>query len=605
MYRNYVKPIIVFFITIIITYSICFQINISNKVLHNSQIFSPGNTYDIYSISSYKWDYEHRRYYLNIITTESTPSLAIVYGAVDGAIYINDTPVTQPVNFSKFSSVTLDSKLFNKSDTMTISFQSNKPPNRLPIYITTAEGATRALHIYYMIFAFCLGTTSLMSIYGLSLYINKKSEKYLLWFSIYTGALTLWSLSSIFLDLNLNYFQPFFSHAYGWCALLDIVICFKMFGIKLPRSFNFLLDKKGVAIILILWTIYESIYAVSVKDYYYIFFFSIAVLIYACAQRRKGAFMLLIGHTISLGMRLVIAFAPAKMMSVSYLLIIMRYSKLFNLPFAICCMLMINKLFSEKFTEAEQLADTFEHINKVLESKVNERTEELKNNQRQRNTFMVNIFHDLRTPLFILDGCINQIKQNPQTVNQELVTIEDRLNFIKHLVDDIFLMAKFEDKQVILETEKVSLNLVLERIVSSCSVVSDKKVTLLDNKITCNCTTWGDEYRLEQAFQNIIVNAVYYTKPGGTVAIELKKNNNTAFITIEDTGVGIPEEDIDKIFDRYYRITGTKKHNSTGLGLSIANEIVNWHNGKIKVKSTVGKGTIFTIQLPLIPEEII
>lgn len=600
MNKDYIKPVAVFFITVITTYFICFQINVRSDTLKNGQAFPHENKYKLYSLSSYEWNSDTNRYYFNIIKEAGSPALALVYGAIDGVIYINDKAEAQPVTFSKFSQIALNSGLSDGVSIITISFYSKKNPNSLPIYITSADGAARAISMYNMIFAFCLGITFLMSVYGLSLYINKKSEKYLIWFSVYTGALTLWSLSSIFLDLNLKFFQPFFSHAYGWCALLDIVICFKMFDIHIPHPFRFLLEVKGITMFLIIWAIFETLYKEYFRDYYYIFFFSIAVLIYACAKKRKGAIILLTGHTVSMGMRLVVAFSPFKMTSVSYLLMIMRYSKLFNLPFAICCMFMINRLFSEKFTEAEVLADKLEQTNKILEIKVNERTRELKEQQKQRNAFIMNIFHDLRTPLFILEGCIKKIKQHPLTVNYELPTVEDRLDFVKHLVDDLFLLAKFEDKQVILETERVSLNMLLEKVISSCLIVSNKKSVILNSKITCSCTTWGDECRLEQAFQNIIMNAVYYTKPGGTICVELCESNNTAFVIINDTGVGIPEEDLDKIFHRYYKITGTRKHESTGLGLSIANEIINCHRGTINVKSTVGKGTEFTVQLPLI-----
>ena len=131
-------------------------------------------------------------------------------------------------------------------------------------------------------------------------------------------------------------------------------------------------------------------------------------------------------------------------------------------------------------------------------------------------------------------------------------------------------------------------------------MVSEKKEVLLEYNKYNECITWGDEYRLEQAFQNLIVNAIYYTKPKGNVYVELKSIDNIAYISITDTGVGISEADVDKIFDRYYRVSGTEKHQSTGLGLSIAQEIIKQHQGCISVKSELGKGTIFTVQLPVI-----
>ena len=299
-------------------------------------------------------------------------------------------------------------------------------------------------------------------------------------------------------------------------------------------------------------------------------------------------------------MRLMIAISPALMTQISYLLRVMRYSKLFNLPFAICCLLLINRLFAEKFSESEALAAQLEQTNQMLDKKVAERTHALKEQQKQRNSFMMNIFHDLRTPLFILNGCTEKVKAQPQLLLQELPVMKERLDFVQHLVDDLFLMAKLEDKQVILETERVPLDELLGKVVKACRVASEEKDVIIMYKIDNDCVTWGDECRLEQAFQNLIINAIYYTKPGGAVRVELQTCDNMAHISIHDTGVGISPKDQDKIFDRYYRVSGTEKHESTGLGLSIAQEIFLQHQGNITVKSDFGKGTVFTVQLPII-----
>ena len=235
-----------------------------------------------------------------------------------------------------------------------------------------------------------------------------------------------------------------------------------------------------------------------------------------------------------------------------------------------------------------------------MEVKVSERTKELKEQQKQRNTFMMNIFHDLRTPLFVLNGCMKRVSSDSGKIIQELPVIMERLDFTQHLVEDLFLMAKFEDNQVILETERVPLSDLLDKVIKACLIVSEKKEVLLEYKKYNECITWGDEYRLEQAFQNLIVNAIYYTKPKSNVYIDLKSIDNMAYVSITDTGAGISEGDLDKIFDRYYRVSGTEKHQSTGLGLSIAHEIIKQHQGSISVKSEIGKGTTFTVQLPVV-----
>lgn len=605
MKKNYIKPITVFLFIIVITFSLCVIINDSLGTLKSGQVFSPKHENTVYSLTGYRLDTNTRKYYFDIVVEDINQPLSLIYGFIPEDIYANGMIVAHSANFnlSNFSSVTIDSSWFNKeTNTLNLEFYSKDNPYNQPVYITTVQGAANALSTYYMTFAFNLGITFLMSLYGWSLYFNKRSEKYLLWFSIYTGALTLWSLGSLLLGTGFDFIRPLVSHAYGWCALLDVIISFKMFNTKLPGHYDRLLSRNGVIILLLVWASVETLLPKTFRDYYFLFFFSIAALIYACANNRKGAWMLLAGQTVSLGTRLVVTVSPVMMNQISYLLRVMRYSKLFNLPFAICCMFLINRLFAEKFSESEALAEQMEQTNQVLETKVLERTQALKDQQKQRNIFMMNVFHDLRTPLFILRGCTERIKVFPEQLSHELPIMEERLDFTQHLVDDLFLMAKLEDKQVILETERVPLGSLLSRVVTACLVVSEKKDVALEYNIIDDCITWGDEFRLEQAFQNLITNAIYYTKSGGTVCVELKSSEHMAFVSVADTGVGILPEDLDKIFDRYYRVSGKDKHQSSGLGLAIAQEIIQQHNGNITVKSHIGKGTVFTLQLPVIPQ---
>lgn len=604
MIKEYGKPIVVFIIVISISFLVYITINNSFSVYESGQVFTLSDENEIYSLIGYRKDSNTGKYYFDIVVEDTNIQLSLIYGFIPGDIKINGNILVDSANYmTKFHSVTIVSRLFDtQTNSITLEFNSKNNPYNQNVYLTTVNGAQNGISIYYMIFAFNIGITLLMSLYGASLYFNKPSEKYLVWFSIYTGALTLWSVGSLLLDTDSYLIKQLVSHAYGWCALLDIIICFKIFKTKLPGRLDKLLSAGGVVGILFIWAFFETLLPNTLKDYYYLFFFSIGALIYACANNRKGAWMLLLGHTLSLGMRLVVAFSSLNAMHISYWLRVMRYSKSFNIPFAICCLLLINRLFAEKFSESEALAAQLEQSNQMLEVKVSERTKELKNQQKKRNTFMMNIFHDLRTPLFVLQGCIERVNIVPEKINQELPVMKERLDFIQHLVEDLFLMAKLEDNQIILETERVPLGELLDKVIKACLLVSEKKEVFLEYNKYNDCVTWGDEYRLEQAFQNLIVNAIYYTKPGGKVFVDLKSSEKMAYISIIDTGVGISVEDLDKIFDRYYRVSGTEKHQSSGLGLSIAHEIIIQHQGNITVESNLGKGTLFTVQLPVISQ---
>ncbi|MBR5701980.1 MAG: hypothetical protein IKX47_05895, partial [Oscillospiraceae bacterium] len=116
---------------------------------------------------------------------------------------------------------------------------------------------------------------------------------------------------------------------------------------------------------------------------------------------------------------------------------------------------------------------------------------------------------------------------------------------------------------------------------------------------------YGDQARIEQVIINIMTNAERYTPSGGSVTMELERSKDTIIVRVRDTGIGIPEEDIPHIFDRFYRVDKARSRamGGTGLGLSIAYEIISRHNGEIRIESKVGEGTAVSICLPRLEEQ--
>ena len=595
MKKDYFKPILVFLLISSLTFFIGLKINNSFGVLKNGDTFSSMGENNIYSFTNYQWDSKTNTYYFDLVRKNENQQLELIYGKLPSDVLINGTVLKENPFFSRLL-LSPDWFINNKT---TVVFDTSINPYNTPIYVTTTSSAETAISSFNMVFAFSLGITLLMSIYGLSLYHRKQTEKYLLWFAIYTGALTLWSVLPLFVGTGINFLRYY---AFAWCVILDIVICFKMFDFKLPGRFNILLSIRGVVAVLVLWSFLETIFPKLHNEIYVysLFLLSIGVLIHACVNRRKGAWLLISGHALSLGLRMVIPLSSLSSSSVSYPLRALQFSKFFNIPFAFCCMLLINHIFAEKFVEAEILAKELEQINYNLDKKVLEGKQALQEQMTRRHSLMMNIFHDLRTPLFVMQGCTQKITKQPELLDTELPIIRERLDFTKHLVEDLFLMAKLEDKQVILETDRVPITDLINNVISACSIEGESKNIYIKAELNCDCITWGDEYRLKQAFQNLLLNAIYYTKPDGKVYVSLKKEINTAIISFTDTGIGISPQNIEKIFDRYYRISGKEKHQSTGLGLSIAQEIIQQHQGKISVDSQLGFGTTFTVHLPII-----
>ena len=111
---------------------------------------------------------------------------------------------------------------------------------------------------------------------------------------------------------------------------------------------------------------------------------------------------------------------------------------------------------------------------------------------------------------------------------------------------------------------------------------------------------WGDQIRLQQILQNLLTNAIHYTPAGGSITVNSRVEAGAALVSVQDTGCGIAPEDQAAVFDRYFHTTTSSKHDSTGLGLTIAQELAHLHHGEILLESKVGKGSCFTLKLPLL-----
>jgi signal transduction histidine kinase len=245
--------------------------------------------------------------------------------------------------------------------------------------------------------------------------------------------------------------------------------------------------------------------------------------------------------------------------------------------------------------EVRSLADAF-----------NDMVRKVKSSQQSQRDFVANVSHELKTPLTsiqgfaqaILDGTVqtrNEIKNSAEVIQSEA----DRMY---RLVLDLLELARFDAGTVRLNESDIDLNQLLSRLVEKMKLQAEKEEVKLSLDVPPLPVYDGDPDRLSQVFSNIIDNAVKYTPPGGEVNIRGEVDGEDIKITVSDTGQGIPEEAISNVFDRFYQVDKSRSHAqqpSTGLGLAIAKEIVLAHGGQISVQSQLGKGSQFTVKLPL------
>lgn len=227
--------------------------------------------------------------------------------------------------------------------------------------------------------------------------------------------------------------------------------------------------------------------------------------------------------------------------------------------------------------------------------------------EKVRTDFVTNASHELRTPVTALKGfaevLLDGAMEDPDTLKQFMEIIYKESKRLEVLVNDILELSRVEQKQVPMNIELINLS---ETITACFKVI---KAQAENKKIKFRMYTSEpeaillrtDKSRLEQVLNNLIMNAVNYTDDGGKISVMVEQINNEAVIHVSDTGIGIPEEDLNRIFERFYRVDKARSRNSggTGLGLSIVRYLVQNLNGHIEVKSKLGIGTTFTLYLPL------
>ncbi len=225
-----------------------------------------------------------------------------------------------------------------------------------------------------------------------------------------------------------------------------------------------------------------------------------------------------------------------------------------------------------------------------------------KNLEEMKKDLVANVSHELRTPLTAIKGFVETIyDQESNTKNKHYLDIINRhTDRLISIINDLLTLSRLEDSKVFLEIKKVNLNTILKNIFKIFEIKLKNKPVKLKINIDKDVPLFkGDDFKIEQMFVNLIDNAIKYTDKGD-IKINVIKKNNFIVITIEDTGIGIPEKHLKRIFERFYVVDKSRSRQlgGTGLGLSIVKYIVLLHNGRINVESEHARGTKFTISLP-------
>ena len=319
--------------------------------------------------------------------------------------------------------------------------------------------------------------------------------------------------------------------------------------------------------------------------------YCMGLLLLAYAKGSASVLLLLFPYAVTAGLRtwVILPGLDLPFFSESIRFYLVRCARIYDIPFTLGCMTFVCRRFALQF-------DRTEHLARELDERVVQRTRALTEESEARKSMMLNIFHDLRSPLFAVSNGLDTLAEAPDA----LPALQQRVAFVRSLTEDLFLAAKLEQKQVLLNEDRVALNEAAAAVCAACQSEAAQKGVTLRAETDCFLPVWGDNVRLQQVVQNLVTNAIHYTPAGGVVTVTCAREGGTARVTVQDTGCGIAPEDQAAVFDRYFHTTANTKHDSTGLGLTIAQELAHLHHGEITLQSEVGKGSRFTLKLPIL-----
>jgi len=246
----------------------------------------------------------------------------------------------------------------------------------------------------------------------------------------------------------------------------------------------------------------------------------------------------------------------------------------------------------EKRDELGRLATTF-----------NEMIDRLRDSFQRINQFSIDVSHELKTPLTILKGETEVTLRKDRDIEDYKRLLKSNLEEIDRMtkiIDDLLLLSKADSKDILIKTEDIALkDLIIDVCMNMQIFAKNKGVELVLGDID-EVILKGDELKLRRMLCNIIENGIKYTSQGGKVEVYSSTNNGYINIHIKDNGIGIPENDIKFIFDRFYRGDKSRRRESgSGLGLSISKWIAEAHRGTIEVTSAPAQGSLFSVRLPL------
>lgn len=226
----------------------------------------------------------------------------------------------------------------------------------------------------------------------------------------------------------------------------------------------------------------------------------------------------------------------------------------------------------------------------------------------QQNQFVSDASHELRTPIAVIRGYIDLLdrwgKKDPAILDESIRVIQNEAAGMTELIEKLLFLAHSDNGVMTLQNETIRLDALIDDLIKETRILAPGLTILSERNEPLQ--TQGDPKLIKQMLRALLDNSIKFTPPGGWIRLDLSEYDGSAHIVISDSGIGIPKQDLSKVFNRFYQVDKArlKSQTGSGLGLAIVKRIVDLHGGSIGVQSREGAGATFTIQLPIMSETV-
>ena len=235
----------------------------------------------------------------------------------------------------------------------------------------------------------------------------------------------------------------------------------------------------------------------------------------------------------------------------------------------------------------------------------NSMTDRLQRTEAARKRFVSDASHELKTPLAAIRLLTDSILQNrgmeEETVHEFISDIGQEAERLSRITEDLLRLTRL-DSDILAAAEQVDLEQMVRRVIRTMEILAEEKQIELSYQAEAGCVVLAAPDEIHQVIYNLVDNAIKYSRSGCFVQVELRRENGCAVLSVSDNGIGIPEGDLDHIFERFYRVDKARSRSAggTGLGLSIVRDFVEKRGGTVTAACRAGGGSVFTVRLPLV-----